>query len=84
MLAAEALRHLILPDGFHRRIGPAVNAGTPAAGAAWGGGAAGSAAGAAYVGEAAGATEGAAGSCGTGALLGAGLEPASCGMACVR
>lgn len=24
----HALRHLILPDGFHRRIGPAVNAGT--------------------------------------------------------
>jgi predicted ATPase with chaperone activity len=24
----EALSHLILPDGFHRRIGPAVNAGT--------------------------------------------------------
>jgi predicted ATPase with chaperone activity len=24
----EALGHLILPDGFHRRIGPAINAGT--------------------------------------------------------
>lgn len=27
-LVQESLSHLILPDGFHRRIGPAINAGT--------------------------------------------------------